>query len=125
MSSALAKLYRQRYLHLAEFHAMRATFENDIGEGLLRVLRINQKDLLNARDLLEDAAVLKKKNLRSADSIIASCCRELAHTLGRRVIFYTKDWRQYSSAFAIQSYRAALKLRYLGRGKGGVPAHTG
>jgi predicted nucleic acid-binding protein len=125
MSSALAKLYRKHKLSVAEFHRMRALFEDDIGSGLLKVLRVSQKDLLNARDLLEDSAVLNGRDLRSADSIIAACCRGLAHSLSRRVIFYTRDWCQYSSVFAVRAYSAALKLRYLGRGKGGVPARTG
>ena len=125
MSSALAKVYRKHELSVADFHKMRAMFENDIGRGLLRVLKINQKDLLNARDLLEDAAVLNGRDFHSADSMIAACCRGLAHNLGRRVIFYTRDWCQYSSVFAVRAYRAVLKLRYLGKGKGGVPARTG
>jgi hypothetical protein len=125
MSSALAKIYRKHRLSVADFNRMRAMFEDDIGHGLLKVLRVNRQDLLDARDLLEDAAVLNKRDLRSADSIIAACCRGLAHSLHRRVIFYTRDWRQYSSVFGVRAYNAALKLRFLGLGKGGVPPRTG
>jgi predicted nucleic acid-binding protein len=125
VSSALAQFYRKHQLTVADFHTMRGLFEDDIANGLLNVLPIAKTDLLNARDLLEDAAVLKKRNLRSADAIIAASCRELAHTQRTRVIFYTKDWTQYSSIYDVQAYRAALKLRFLGKGKGGIPAHTG
>ena len=100
---------------------MRGNFENDIASGLLRVRSVRAIDLRNARDLLEDAAVVNRRNLRSADAIIAASCRELAHNLGLRVIFYTKDWAQYSSVYDIQAYRSVLKLRYLGAGKGDGP----
>ncbi len=125
MSSTLAQIYRRRNLRTADFQQMQAMFENDIADGLLQVRGVTQADLINARDLLEDAAVVNKRNLRSADAIIGSCCRGFAYDLKRRVIFYTYDWTQYSSIFDIQSYRSALKLRYLGKGKGGTPARTG
>lgn len=104
---------------------MRGQFEDDIANDLLKVRRVVPTDLLNARDLLEAAAVINQRNLRSADAIIAASCRALAHSLRRRVIFYSKDWAQYSSVYDIQAYRSALKLRYLGKGKGGIPARTG
>ena len=125
MSSALAQQYRIHTLPIADFHSMRGQFENDIASGLLRVRGVGANDLRNARDLLEDAAVVNKRNLRSADAVIAACCRDLAHELGRRVIFYTRDWTQYSSIYDIQSYRSALKLRFLGKGRGGMPPRTG
>jgi len=125
MSSSLAQLHRRHRLSRTEFQKMRAAFEDDIADGLLQVRTVSQQDLMSARDLLEDAAVSNGRNLRSADAIIGACCRTLAHDLNRRVIFYTKDWTQYSSIFDIGSYRSALKLRYLGKGKGGIPARTG
>jgi predicted nucleic acid-binding protein len=125
MSSTLAKTYRKHRLTVAEFLRLRALFEDDIASGVLQVRTITQADLMDARDLLEDAAVINKRDLRSADAIIGASCRGLAYELKRRAIFYTKDWTQYSSVRSIQSYRSALKLRYLGRGKGGVPATTG
>jgi hypothetical protein len=125
MSSTLAKACRTHHLPVADFYAKRGAFESDIASGLLKVRVVKAIDLRNARDLLGDAAVVNRRNLQSADAIIAASCRELSHSLGRRVIFYTKDWTQYSSVFEIQAYRSALKLRYLGRGKGGVPARTG
>jgi hypothetical protein len=125
MSSALAQVYRREDLKIADFHRMRALFEDDIANGLLLVRTVTQADLINARDLLEDAAVSNDRNLRGADAIIASASRQLAYDLKRRVIFYTRDWKQYTSVLSIHSYRSALKLRYLGKGKGGVPASTG
>lgn len=97
MSSTLAQHCRRQNLSLAHFHTMRGQFEDDIANGLLRVRRVGASDLLNARDLLEDAAVVNRRNLRSADAIIAASCRALAHSLRRRVIFYSRDWGQYSS----------------------------
>ena len=125
MSSSLAQVCRRHKLSRTEFQKMRAAFEDDIADGLLQVRAVSQADLISARDLLEDAAVSNGRNLRSADAIIGACCRTLAHDLHRRVIFYTRDWTQYSSIFDIGSYRSALKLRYLGKGKGGIPARTG
>ena len=125
MSSTLAKIYRKRGLAVSEFHRMRALFEDDIANAALMVRTVSLADLTGARDLLEDAAVLNKRDLHSADAIIAASCRSLAYALKKRVIFYTKDWTQYSSIRSIRSYRSALGLRYLGRGKGGVPAKTG
>jgi predicted nucleic acid-binding protein len=125
MSSTLAQHYRKHGLTVAEFLRLRALFEDDIANGVLLVRTVTQADLMSARDLLEDAAVLNKRDLRSADAIIGAACRGLAYDLKRRVIFYTKDWTQYSSIRGIQSYRSALKLRYLGKGKGGIPSTTG
>jgi len=125
MSSSLAQIRRRQHLGVAEFQRMRNLFEDDIASGLLRVRTITQGDLLNARDLLEDAAVLKNCDLRSADAIIAASCRELAHALKSRICFYTKDWKQYSSVYHVYAYRSALKLRFIGKGKGGIPARSG
>jgi hypothetical protein len=125
MSSTLAQTYRKHGLTVAEFFRLRALFEDDIANGVLQVRPVSQSDLMDARDLLEDASVLNRRDLRSADAIIGASCRGLAYELKRRVILYTKDWTQYSSIRSIQSYRSALKLRYLGRGKGGIPANTG
>jgi hypothetical protein len=125
MSSALAQIYRRKKLMVADVYRMRANFEDDLANGLLKVRKVTQTDLINARDLLEDAAVLNNRNLRSTDAIIGSSSRQLAYDLKRRVIFYTHDWAQYTSIAGIHSYRSALKLRYLGKGKGGVPSRTG
>ena len=125
MSSALAQIYRKRNLTTGEFYRMRALFEDDIANGLLLVRPVTQPDLISARDLLEEAAVLNGRDLRSSDAIIAATCRGLAYSIKRRMIFYTRDWPLYSSVRSIQSYRSALKLRYLGKGKGGIPAQTG
>jgi predicted nucleic acid-binding protein len=125
ISSTLAQVYRRDKLKVADFHRMRALFEDDIANGILLVRTVTQVDLINARDLLEDAAVSSNRDLRSADAIIASAARQLAYDLKTRVIFYTRDWKQYTSILGIHSYRSALKLRYLGKGKGGVPANTG
>jgi predicted nucleic acid-binding protein len=125
MSSALAKIYRKDSLSVSDFAQMRAQFEDDIASGLLRVQAVCQADLLSARDLLEDAAVLNSRDLRSADAIIAATCRGLAYSMDKSVTFYTRDWLLYSSIRSVQSYRSTLKLRYLGRGKGGVPPKTG
>jgi predicted nucleic acid-binding protein len=125
MSSTLAQVYRRQKLSIADFHAMRALFEDDIATGVLSIRTVTQADLINARDLLEDAAVSNNRNLRSADAIIASSARQLAYDLKSRVIFYTHDWTQYASILGVHSYRSALKLRYLGKGKGGIAATTG
>jgi predicted nucleic acid-binding protein len=92
MSSTLAKQFRKHGLQISEFHDRRAMFEDDIGNGLLKVQKVYQSDLLSARDLLEDSAVLNKRDLRSADAIIASCCRHLAHCCRSRgnVFFWTR-----------------------------------
>lgn len=125
ISSALAKTCRARKLSASEFFKMRAAFEDDIANGLIQVETSSQADLLSARDLLEDAAVLNHRDLRSSDAIIVSTSRGLAYTLDRRITFYTRDWKLYSSVRGIGSYTAALRLRYLGKGKGGIPSSTG
>ncbi len=61
ISSALAKTCRARKLSASEFFKMRAAFEDDIANGLIQVETSSQADLLSARDLLEDAAVLNRE----------------------------------------------------------------
>ena len=74
--------------------------------------------------LLQLAGVLNGRNLGSQDALVAVSCRQQALENRERLIFYTKDWTLYSTLYGINAYRSALKLRYSGRGRGGVPPST-
>ena len=70
------------------------------------------------------AGVVNRRGLRSSDAIVAVSCRQFAFETGERVTFYTKDWKLYRTLYEINAYRSAMKLRFLGRGRDGIPAST-
>lgn len=124
MVSAFGSICRDKKLPESEFEKMDAAFLNDVASGRIQVRAIAAADMLRARHLLALAGVLNRRNLKSSDALVAVGCRELALNIRERATFYTKDWTLYSTLYQINAYRSALKLRFLGRGRGGVPAAT-
>ena len=120
--SAFASICRNKNLPASEFEQMNAAFLDDIAGDRIQIRSINRSDMLRARHLLTLAGVNNRRNLRSSDALIAVSCRELAFEVRERVIFYTKDWTLYSTLYQINAYRTALRMRFLGRGRGGIPA---
>jgi hypothetical protein len=89
-------------------------FWKDIAEGKLIVRETTQRDVMRARNLLRYAGVLKRRNLKSADALIAVSCLELALERGETIIFYTSDWTQYDILRQIDAFNVALTLRLAG-----------
>jgi hypothetical protein len=74
--------------------------------------------------LLRFAGIVKRRNLGSADALIASCCLDLAHELRKRVLFYTADWTLYSTLREVDAFRSAMTLQYILPPRAGIPART-
>jgi hypothetical protein len=124
MASALANGCRRLGLTLTRFDAMDLAFLKDVAAKQVEVRTVTQADVQRARHLLRFAGVVKRRNLQSADALISVCCLECALEIKKRVIFYTGDWTLYTTLREINAFRAALRLRYLGPGKGGIPPET-
>ncbi len=123
--SALASICRDKKLPEFEFEKMKLAFWKDVDDGRIAIKNINPRDMMLATHLLSLAGIVNRRNLGSLDAMVAVGCRELALEMGKRVTFYTKDWTLYSTLYQINAYRSALKMRYLGKGKGGIPPSSG
>ncbi len=123
--SAFASVYRNGQLPDSVFEQMGAAFLDDVADGRIQIRPLSRSDMLHARHLLSLAGVVKRRNLGSSDALVAVSCRELALEINERVTFYTKDWTLYSTLHEINAYRSALRMRFLGRGRGGIPTASG
>jgi hypothetical protein len=119
--SAFGSICRGHKLPDSDFEQMNAAFLDDIAIGRIQIRLINRSDMIRARHLLSLAGIVNRRNLGSSDALIAVSCRELALETHERVMFYTKDWTLYSTLYQINAYRSALRMRFLGLGRGGVP----
>jgi hypothetical protein len=123
--SAFASVCRTKNLPDWRFEQMTAAFLDDIADGRIQVRHFSRPDMLRAGHLLRLAGVVNRRDLGSSDALVAVSCRQLALEIRERVTFYTKDWTLYSTLYQINAYRSALRMRFLGRGRGGVPAASG
>lgn len=89
-------------------------FWADILYGKLNVRRTGQPELLRARNLMRYAGVVKRRNLWSADALIASACLELALERREHMIFYTSDWTLFDVIRQIDAFTSVLKINFLG-----------
>jgi hypothetical protein len=124
IASAFAQVCRRNNWGVRTYDAYDTDFLRDLQRKRILVRHVTPVDLMRARHLLRFARVLKSRKLDSSDAIIAECCRELALERRERLVFYTADWKLYAILRDIDAYTSALRLRYLGPGKGGVPPET-
>ena len=124
MAGALAKVCRTSGHNTRKFEGMDGAFLKDIASGKLNIREVTQSDMQRARHLLRYAGVVRKRNLGSADALVAVCCLELALEKKVHVIFYTEDWTLYSTVREINSFRSVLELRCLAASRGGIPSTT-
>jgi len=122
---ALASVCRNSNLPDSRFEQMSAAFLDEIADGRIQVRLLSRPDMLRAGHLLRLARVVNRRNLESSDALVAVSCRQLALEVRERVTFYTRDWTLYSTLYQINAYRSALRMRFLGRGRGGVPPASG
>jgi hypothetical protein len=120
--SAFGSVCRANKLAESEFETMNFKFCEDVASDRIQIRPVTRSDMFGARHLLALAGILNRRNLGSSDALVAVACRELALENGERVTFYTKDWTLYSTLYQINAYRSAMRMRYLGQGKGGIPA---
>lgn len=124
MPSALGGHCRAQNRSTREYDLMDHRFLSDIADGRLVVRPTNQISIVRARNLLRFAGIVKRRNLGSADALIASCCLDLAHELRKRVLFYTADWTLYSTLREVDAFRSAMTLQYILPPRAGIPART-
>lgn len=122
--SALASNCRDKGLTASDFDRFHGAFLEDVATGRINVKSLSSYDMNRARHLLILGGVVNRRSLKSSDALIAVSCREHALETRQRWTFYTKDWRLYSTLYEINAYRSALRLRFFGRGRGGIPAST-
>jgi hypothetical protein len=119
--SAFGSVCREQHLPDSDFEQMNAAFFDDVASGRIQIRLVSRSDMLRARHLLCLAGIVNRRNLGSSDALVAVSCRELALENRERVMFYTKDWTLYSTLYQINAYRSALRMRFLGLGRGGIP----
>jgi len=124
VASGLAAACRRHNWSLKKFDSMYREFFEDLASERVRLRTVTQREFVSATHILRFAGVIKRLKLQSADAMIAECCRELALESGERVVFYTADWKLYFILRSIDRFKKALKLRYLGQGRGGIPPTT-
>lgn len=96
-----------------EYDRMYRKFFRDVARKRIVVRDITKRDLENARHLLRFARVIQRRNLGSADAIVAETCRDLSYELGKQVSFYTCDKKLHSTLSATGAYKTAVRLRYM------------
>jgi len=124
MASTLAKRCRKASLSEGAFDRMDRRFLRDVSQERLRVRTTTMRDMIRARHLLRFAGVIRKRDLGTGDAMIASSCLALAQEARVRVVFYTADWTLYTILRDLDAFTSALRLRYVGKPKGGIPAST-
>lgn len=122
--SAFASVCRDNHLPDSEFQRMYGEFLDDVADERVNVHRMTREDMHRATHLLALGGVVNRRALKSSDALIAVSSKQLALDIRERLLFYTKDWKLYRTLYEINAYRSALKLRFLGRGRGGIPAAT-
>jgi hypothetical protein len=113
MASAFAHYCRTAPADVNAYDGMDYQFLKDIADERVKVTAPRRAMIDRARLLLRYAGAVKRRNLRSADALIAVTCLELALEVGQRIIFYTRDKTLYSILHGLSAYRRALHLRYL------------
>lgn len=120
MASALGRHCRLTGLSCKTYDQLGKRFFEDIACGRLVVRSTTVRDVTRARDLIRFAGVLRRRNLKSADALIAAACLDFAYEKAARVIFCTSDWTLYSILRDINHYSAALRLRLIGTPRNGT-----
>lgn len=114
IASALARHCRKNGLSVADYSRLDQRFWRDVRTERLRVRDPTQRDLLRARQLLRFAGVQKRKNLKSADALIAASCLEFALETKCPVTFCLEDWPLFHIIRDISAYNSVLTFRFIG-----------
>jgi hypothetical protein len=114
IASGLGRRCRQGNLRYQRYDQADDRFWKDVADGKVIVRNTTQRDVMRARNLLRFAGVLRRRNLGSADALIAVSCLELALERRERIIFYTSDWTQFDVLRQIDAFNAVLTLRLAG-----------
>ena len=113
ISSAIARRCRQKNLTIRHFDSMSTAFLRDLADGRILVRNMSKRDMRRARDLIRYAGIVRRRNISSADAIIAVSCLDLALERKERLVFYTSDRGLYEILNTINAYKSALSLKFL------------
>jgi predicted nucleic acid-binding protein len=114
IANALGKHCRKNGLSLSTYVALDQAFWRDVAEERLLIRNATQRDVLRARQLLRFAGVEKRKNIQSADALIAASCLEFALETRSEVRFCLEDWPLYHVIRDIRAYSTALSFHFIG-----------
>lgn len=90
-ASSIAMECRKHNWDSKRFDQINNKFFQDVANRRLIVRDIARRDLLRAYDLIRLVGVHKRRNLKSSDALIATCCLELAYELKSKIQFCTSD----------------------------------
>lgn len=113
LASSLATECRRKSADAKVFDRMTQEFFADLADEALIVRSTTKREVLRAYDLIRWVGVHKRRNLRSSDALIATCCYDLAMELGQKVVFYTSDKRLHDVLRDTDSFAAVLIIRYI------------
>lgn len=114
MSSAFANRSRRGGFSTKSFDRLNDYFLKDVATGKLNVCNISARDFIRARDLLRFAGVVKRRNLKSGDAMVATSCLSLALERKKPVVFYTSDWTLFDTIRGIDAFASRLHITFLG-----------
>lgn len=112
MCKTLANRCRQKSYSHRRYAAAERRFFADIATSRLNIQKTTPRDVMNARDLLRFSHLIKKRNMGSADALLAATALELARQLRKKITFCTSDTKLYNLLREIDSYKKGLWLRY-------------
>lgn len=122
MPSAFARQCRSKNWGKSRFDRLHRHFAKDVADGILKVRTIGLREHHRAIHLIRFAGVIQRRNLGSADALIAACALEYALEKQTVVNLYTSDWTLYSCLRDINAFRSTMNLALLGSPKDGSAA---
>jgi predicted nucleic acid-binding protein len=114
MASTLANRCRAKNLSVKTFDRLHNLFLSDIANEAFAIRSSGLREIRRAAHLIRFAGVVKKRGLKSADALIASCAVEHALEIQRTVNFYTSDWPLYVCLRDLNVFRTTMNLYLVG-----------
>lgn len=118
IASAFGLHCRRNGLTRRDFRRFDQRFWRDLEKGTLQLRDPSQREYRKAQHLLEYAGVELRRNIKSADALIAASCLELALEKSTRVKFCLEDWTLYSVTSGLAAYKTAIAFRFIGTRRG-------
>ncbi len=116
LASSLATECRRKGADAKVFDRMTQKFFADLADETLSVRSTTKREVLRAYDLIRWVGVHKRRNLKSSDALIATCCYDLAMELKEKIAFYTSDRRLHDVLHDTDLFESALNIRYIDPG---------
>lgn len=120
ISSTFALHCRKNHLTRTDFKRFDRLFWHDVERGALQLREPRQREYRKALHLLEYAGVDLRRNIKSADALIAASCLELALEKSTRVKFCLEDWTLFDITSGLSAYKFAIQFRYIGTRRKGT-----